>query len=185
MAAKVNTQNPAITNIPFIFFWSTKDVPYGCFSNWYRSPFTIEDGKEFANTEQYFMWRKALLFDPSMEKAILAEKNPMKVKGLGRKVKNFDQKVWDQHRKTCMRDGLRYKFSDPALKKILMSTNDAIIAEASPKDKIWGIGLKADHRYAKTPSNWQGMNYLGQCLMELRTEFKNTTKTIKVNKQTT
>ena len=156
----------------YVFFWSTKDKPYGCFSNWYRSPFVTEDGNQFANTEQYFMWRKAKLFDPSMESAILAEKNPMKVKGLGRKVKNFDNDVWNEHREKCMKDGLRYKFSDPALKEILLSTNDSIIAEASPRDKIWGIGLAADHTDAINPNKWRGQNLLGKCLMELRVEMQ-------------
>jgi predicted NAD-dependent protein-ADP-ribosyltransferase YbiA (DUF1768 family) len=41
-------------------------------------------------------------------------------------------------------------------------------SEASPVDRIWGIGLAADHEHAAQPSNWRGLNLLGFALMRAR-----------------
>lgn len=155
----------------FVHFWAAKDIPFGVFSNWARSDFSIEDGTKFANNEQYFMYRKALLFDKSAVNAILLEKNPMKVKKLGRLVKNFDEKIWNDHRIDAMKDGLRFKFADPHRRKILISTGNKILCESSPRDKIWGTGLAASHADANYPDKWPGLNLLGKCLMDIRKEI--------------
>ena len=56
--------------------------------------------------------------------------------------------------------------------RLLQATGDSVIAEASPKDKIWGIGLTADKASKLPPERWPGENLLGRILMELREEFK-------------
>ena len=69
--------------------------------------------------------------------------------------------------------GNRAKFEqNPDLMNLLLDTGDAILAEASPWDKIWEIGLYA--RTAKTtdPTDWPGQNLLGKTMMELREEFR-------------
>lgn len=57
------------------------------------------------------------------------------------------------------------------LREHLLSTKDAILAEASPSDRKWGIGLPANNPLALCPDNWRGQNLLGQVLMEVRDEL--------------
>ena len=53
-----------------------------------------------------------------------------------------------------------------------MATGDSILVEASPVDKIWGIGLAADNPDAQNPLKWKGQNMLGFALMEVRDELQ-------------
>jgi len=150
-----------------IYFWK----PYGAngyLGNWYASPFTVHN-IQFINNEQYFMWAKQQLFDranTTLEAQILSATSPKVMKDLGRLVKNFDQTTWDQQKFAIMKSGIYEKFTqNPELKQKLLDTKDAILVEASPFDKVWGIGLnEAD---AKTKP-WKGENLLGKALMAVR-----------------
>ena len=155
-----------------IGFWKSKDE-YGEFCNWYNAKF-VYDGKEFKNSEQAFMYLKAKLFNDNdiMEK-ILLNGNPMICKNLGRAVKQFDSNVFDNHKYKFMVEVLYAKFSqNEQLKTKLINTGDAILVEASPKDKIWGIGMDVNHPDFNEPSKWQGENLLGKALMEVRGKLK-------------
>jgi ribA/ribD-fused uncharacterized protein len=104
---------------------------------------------------------------------IMTTTNPTTIKALGRSVRNYDDAVWAQHRYNQVLRGIKAKFSqNPAMAKILLNTGDAIIAEASPTDRIWGVGLRATDSRILNPSKWQGQNLLGRALMETRTELK-------------
>ena len=155
-------------NQQHIYFWKPTQ-PNGFLGNWYDSPFD-KDGIHFINNEQYFMWAKQQLFDPNnklLEKKILETNNPKDMKDFGRLVKNFNQTVWDEKKYDIMKTGLIEKFSqNPDLKIKLKETKNAILVEASPYDKIWGIGL--DYKEAETKP-WKGENLLGKALMEVRT----------------
>jgi len=50
----------------------------------------------------------------------------------------------------------------------LLATAGRVLVEASPADRVWGIGLAADDRRAGQPSQWRGLNLLGFALMEAR-----------------
>ncbi len=64
------------------------------------------------------------------------------------------------------------KFSQhPELKNFLLATKDHILVEASPVDKIWGIGMAQDHLHTQDPSQWQGLNLLGFALMRVRDQL--------------
>ena len=68
-----------------------------------------------------------------------------------------------------MKLGNLLKFSQSSeLERILLDTGDAILVEASPYDRIWGIGMKEDHRNATKPELWKGQNLLGRALMDVR-----------------
>ena len=47
-------------------------------------------------------------------------------------------------------------------------TRERILVEASPLDRIWGIGLAAADPAAAAPSTWNGLNLLGFALMDAR-----------------
>lgn len=71
----------------------------------------------------------------------------------------------------------RYSFSqNMELKAFLLSTGDAILAEASPYDGIWGIRMQADAPDIVNPLKWRGQNLLGFALMEVRDELRRVTK---------
>jgi hypothetical protein len=126
----------------------------------------------FSNNEQYFMWRKQQLFDSAntaLEAQILSATNPKIMKDLGRRVKNFDQNTWDQHKYAIMKAGLYEKFTqNPDLRQKLVSSKDAILVEASPFDNVWGIGLNATDAKSKP---WKGENLLGKALMDIRSSL--------------
>lgn len=156
----------------FIFFWSGrkgKKVTKNCFSQWYPSEFVV-DGVAYYFAEQYMMAKKALLFkDYDTLSKILSSNDPKVIKQLGREVRNFDPNVWNQHKYEIVVEGNMAKFSqNPELKKFLESTGHKILVEASPYDRIWGIGLKDTSELVADPSKWRGQNLLGFALMEVR-----------------
>ena len=163
--------------LSFVFFWGcgpkTK-VQKGCFSQWWPCHFSI-DSVEYNCAEQYMMAQKAIVFkDTEVFQQIIDSKDPKTIKALGRKVKNFNPSVWDKVKYDIVVKGNLAKFSqNPELKKFILSTGDAMIVEASPKDNIWGIGLAEDDPKALDPATWKGQNLLGKALMDVREMLKN------------
>lgn len=158
----------------YIFFWGHRarddgQITKSCFSQWWPSSFTV-DGEMFATAEHWMMAQKAALFDDrDVYREILATSNPKAVKGLGRKVKNFEPDLWDREKFDIVVTGNFHKFKqNPALRSFLMSTGENVIVEASPVDNIWGIGLTQDDKRARHPDLWQGPNLLGFAIMEAR-----------------
>ena len=70
-------------------------------------------------------------------------------------------------------DGNIAKFSqNPKLQEFLMRTGDRILVEASPYDKIWGIGMAENNQKVENPLEWNGQNLLGFALMEVRDRLR-------------
>ena len=70
---------------------------------------------------------------------------------LGQNIRPFDQAAWNAVIEEVALAAVRQKFeSDPALGEYLLATGDKRIAEASPRDRIWGIGLAASNPLART-----------------------------------
>ena len=149
-----------------IYFYS-HNKEYRCFSNFYPASFPVQ-GVTFKSSEQYFMYQKALIMgDRATANLILSANTPAEAKKLGRSIKPWNQNLWDQHKYLVMVDALTYKFSaNQDQLKILLDTKDAVLAEASPFDKIWGIGLSMDDAERGLP--WRGENLLGKALMQAR-----------------
>lgn len=145
-----------------------KNSPY---SNFYYTDFEYK-GYKVTSSEQAFMLEKALMFDNSMVKAILATTNPMEIKKLGRKVKNYNEVKWNEVRFGIMVDILCAKFSVEPLKSQLLSTGDELMVEASPTDKIWGAGLALGDPRLNYPKYYPGKNLLGQALMDARQKLR-------------
>lgn len=150
-------------------FFFTEASP---FSQWYRCSFS-EDGRTFMCAEQYMMHGKAVLFgDAEIAEEILLADHPRKHKALGRKVRNFDDAVWKRERERIVMAGSRAKFTqNPELRELLLATRGTTLVEASPFDRIWGIGLAATSPKAQDPAQWRGQNLLGKILTQLRDQL--------------
>ena len=150
----------------YVFFWN------GICSQWYTSPFE-EDGIKYNTAEQYMMAQKALVFkDTEIFKQIMKATSPREQKALGRKIKNFSDEVWDKHKIDVVTQGTYLKFSqDRTIKEWLMSFGTREFVEASPYDKVWGIGLNKEDERALNKETWEGENLLGVCLNKVRDRF--------------
>ena len=108
-------------------------------SQWHKADFVVE-GRRFNCAEQYMMYSKALLFgDADTAQQILATRSSATQKKLGRAVAGFDDGVWRFFRAGIVFTGNLHKFQqNPELARELLQTGDALLVEASPKDRIWG-----------------------------------------------
>ncbi|MET8569130.1 NADAR family protein [Streptomyces sp. NPDC004783] len=168
----------ADARIKYLFFWGHRPLPDGrigpgCLSQWWPSPFAV-DGVEYATAEHWMMAGKARLFgDAEAERRALAAEHPAEAKKAGRLVRGFDEAVWARERFRIVVEGSVHKFaSDPALRAFLLNTGERVLVEASPVDRVWGIGLAADDAAAGDPERWRGENLLGFALMAAREELR-------------
>jgi len=116
------------------------------------------------------MAAKARLFDDHVTaEQILTAASPGAAKDLGRRIGGFDEQLWREHRMDIVVAANTAKFSqNPDLRAYLTNTGDRVLVEASPRDRIWGIGMTADDPYASEPARWNGLNLLGFALMQTR-----------------
>jgi len=116
------------------------------------------------------MAEKAALFgDLEARAKILQASSPGAVKALGRGIRNFDEAVWIENRFSIVVRGNAAKFEqNPALAEFLQQTGNRVLVEASPVDRIWGIGLAQNDEKANNPNLWVGLNLLGFALMQVR-----------------
>lgn len=116
------------------------------------------------------MAEKAALFsDTEIREKILQATSPGAVKALGREIRNFDETVWVANRFTIVVRGNTAKFEqNPNLGEFLRKTGSRVLVEASPVDRIWGIGLAQNDEKANNPNLWEGLNLLGFALMQVR-----------------
>ena len=165
------TEIGAGAKFKYLFFWghAGKGIGPHILSQWYPAEFH-EQGVLFKSAEHYMMYKKALLFsNPNTAEMILAAEDPGKVKALGRQIKSFEESKWMLNRFDIVVEGNVLKFgSDPSLLAFLLNSNPRILVEASPRDKIWGIGMDAKNESAENPFKWKGNNLLGFALMEAR-----------------
>ncbi|MFJ2808877.1 NADAR family protein [Kitasatospora sp. NPDC087271] len=158
----------------WLMFWGHTERKGGgtrqeCLSQWWPGEFTV-GGVAYASAEHWMMAGKARMFgDEAIEQQVLAARTPAEAKKLGRLVKGFDDAAWTAGRFELVVQGNVAKFGqDEALRAYLLGTGDRVLVEASPVDRIWGIGLAADDIRAERPDEWQGLNLLGFALMEAR-----------------
>lgn len=158
----------------YVLFWGHQpnadgSIGKGCFSQWFEASFEV-DGQTYLTAEHFMMAEKARLFgDVETRASILAARTPAEAKKLGRGVKGFDDARWEQARFDIVVRANEGKFSqNRALQDYLLTTGDRVLVEASPVDRIWGIGLAANDERALDPRAWCGLNLLGFALMEVR-----------------
>ena len=147
----------------FIFFYG------GIYSQWYPSNFVI-DGVEYNCAEQYMMAKKALCFqDYDSLAKIMNSTNPAEQKAVGRLVKNFKPELWANVSRKIVFDANYAKFTqNQILKDQLLATGSKELVEASPTDRIWGIGLAESNPLAWNKETWNGTNWLGEEIMNVR-----------------
>jgi ribA/ribD-fused uncharacterized protein len=165
-------------NVKYLFFWghqpsSGGEVTTSCFSQWWHEG-SIVDDIYYKTAEHWMMAKKAELFsDTKMLEKILIANSPAEAKQLGRQVRNFDPAVWNENCFDIVCQGNYHKFSQHEnLKEFLLNTKNRVIVEASPRDRIWGIGMGKSNENAERPQLWRGENLLGFALMEVRDKLK-------------
>ena len=162
----------------YLLFWGHQPPPAGgvgkgCLSQWWPAAFTV-DGVSYPSAEHYMMAAKARLSgDAEAVGKILAAPHPGAAKALGRQVRGFDEQRWAEHRFDVVVAGNMAKFGQHRqLRDFLVGTGSRVLVEASPRDRVWGIGLAADDERAGSPERWPGLNLLGFALMEVRHELR-------------
>jgi ribA/ribD-fused uncharacterized protein len=158
----------------WLMFWGHRpqrdgSIGPGALSQWWPCRFVV-DGEAYASAEHWMMAGKARLFgDERAAQAILAAPTPAEAKKLGRLVRGFDESRWAEARFRLVVAGNVAKFGqDPYLRAYLLTTGQRVLVEASPVDRLWGIGLDRTDERATDPSQWPGHNLLGFALMETR-----------------
>ncbi|NOK39389.1 NADAR family protein [Corallococcus exercitus] len=159
---------PTSSSPRFTFFWKEDSF----FSQWHPSVFEV-DGVRYTCAEQYMMAGKARLFgDTRVLDQVLRAAAPKQHKALGRKVSPFDAALWERERERIVYEGNHAKFTQHRhLLEALLATRGTVLVEASPLDRIWGVGLNAEDPRIQDPSTWRGLNLLGNVLTRLREDL--------------
>jgi ribA/ribD-fused uncharacterized protein len=100
---------------------------------------------------------------------------PETAKKLGRKVRGFNDKIWDKVKYEIMLAGVYAKFSqNEDLKNFLLSPEfeGKDYVEGSPFDGVWGVKMDYRNPDIDNPENWNGENLLGKVLNEVRNKLK-------------
>lgn len=192
-AASIHDQDSLVraveagVRVKYLHFWghaprADGTVGASCLSQWWVAPFTV-DGVEYATAEHWMMAAKARLFgDAEAERRAVGAAHPSQAKKAGRLVRGFDEDVWARERFGIVVEGSVHKFAAHAdLREFLLGTGGRsemgvppaegwgrVLVEASPLDRVWGIGLAADAEAAADPRRWRGPNLLGFALMAAR-----------------
>ena len=147
----------------FTFFWKSP------LSQWQRAPFVV-GGVGFTHAEQFMMHAKALLFgDRDAAARILQSDSPREQQAIGRTVRGFDEATWGLFREGVVLQANLARFAqNPEQRELLFATRGTTLVEASPHDRVWGIGLAAADPRARDRSQWRGLNLLGRALTQVR-----------------
>ena len=174
----LHAQIEAGEKIKYLFFWGhqpMKDycVNKSCFSQWFERSFK-HNSIHYPTAEHWMMAEKARLFKDEYTLAKIVNcRTPAQAKKLGRSVQGFDQTTWEAYRSEIVVRGNLLKFKQHEdLWDFLNNTKDRVLVEASPMDRIWGIGLASDAPGIEYPGNWRGLNLLGYALMETRDRLR-------------
>lgn len=142
----------------------------GIFSNFFFTPITYK-GYRFPTTEHAFMWEKANRFGQiDIAQKIKEIPHPRGAKALGREIPNFNKEFWDNISYDIMLEVNMIKWRK--FISVLQLTEDKVLVEASPYDKIWGVGLSEKDPRILDDSQWKGENLLGKVIMECRNNYK-------------
>lgn len=144
----------------------------GFLGQWFKRKIIV-DNITYNCNEQYMMAEKARLFgDQYMWDEIMRLGNPKDQKDAGRRIRNFDQKVWDENARPIVYTGNHAKFMQHQdFLDGLMETRGKLLVEANRVDSIWGIGMYDHDLGIEDRANWRGKNWLGQVHTKLREDI--------------
>ena len=156
-----------------IICFHNPDEENGYLSNWYPSVFQY-GGREYSSMEQYMMHQKAICFlDKTTAEEIMETNDAAEIKRLGRLVNNYNDHIWNGVRQIAVFEGLYEKFAqNEELKKQLLTTGEALLAECAVKDRVWGIGMSMSDPDRFNQKKWNGENLLGYSLMMVRQKLR-------------
>ena len=140
-------------------------------SNFYPAAVHI-DGVKYKHTEQYYQCRKAEISgEHNMATQIMLADDPLTCKQLGDSVRVNPK--WETEKVKVMKKASLHKYQQHEhLRRVLLSTGDKTLAEASPRDLFWGIGIPMRSKAKSDRSQWRGENKLGEVLMDIRDQLK-------------
>ena len=180
-----------------LFYGHALNEDYACFSNFYvHEPFTFkippwcglyadQDTVPIHFAEKAIMLCKAsLMGDEVLFSEISQATTPIEAKRLGRKVQPWNETKWQSRVCNIAGHVTTAKFtSNEHFAEELLNTKGRLIAEASPRDKLWGIGMGSKNPLASFPSQWKGVNVLGWALMTTREKLIHARHDIEIRKQ--
>ncbi len=138
-----------------IYFYSDREQPYGCFSNFSAHGFVLDD-LYWPTSEHYFQAQK-FAGTPIAEK-IRGLNKPKEAANMGRDRSFPLRSDWESVKDDVMRRAVLAKFQTHGdIRSILLGTGDEDLVENAPGDYYWGCG-----------TDGTGQNKLGLILMELR-----------------
>ncbi len=144
-----------------ITFYSAREDPYGCFSNFSRHGVAL-DGEWWPTIEHYFQAQKFAGSDAAYVERIRRAATPKQAATLGRSRQAPLRPDWEEVKEAVMLSGVMCKFATHQRpREILIATADEEIVEASPSDTYWGCG-----------ADGSGKNRLGQLLMLVRERLR-------------
>jgi len=144
-----------------IYFYSAREHPYGCFSNFSTHGFVLDD-LWWKTSEHYFQAQKFVTSDRPWFDKIHAARTPKDAATMGRDRRHPLREGWEHVKDGIMREGVLNKFQTHAdIRKLLLGTGDCPIVENAPHDYYWGCGAEGT-----------GKNRLGEILMDVRDEFR-------------
>ncbi|KAK5169702.1 uncharacterized protein LTR77_005680 [Saxophila tyrrhenica] len=157
-----------------VYFWREFEQPYGFLSQWYESAFEV-DGVTYVTAEMWMMVQKAGLFgDEETAQAMMKTTVPSEHQALGRKARGFDRGKWDEHKSRIVEEGNYHKFTkgkeSTEMARLLLATGERELVEASPTDRIWGVGFAAANA-GDNREQW-GENRLGKAIMNVRQKLR-------------
>lgn len=163
------------------FFWHSDSPLSQSYSCRFNSIASNSNITPFTSSYQYMIGEKALIFgDYRIYDQVLSTSDVAKIRDLGRLIghspnaREFNEEVWSTWKYRTVLHGNDLKFSQNIeLKDYLLDTGTDRLAEASPYDRVWGIGFAESDWQAQDESTWAGTNLLGNILEELRAKYRN------------
>jgi N-glycosidase YbiA len=145
-----------------IYFYSDREEPYGCFSNFSRHGFEL-DGYWWPTSEHYFQAQKFMETDRSWFDKIREVKMPKDAANMGRDRRHPLRQDWEAVKDEIMQKAVLQKFSNHAdIREILLNTGAELLVENARNDYYWGCG-----------ADGSGKNKLGEILTIVREILRN------------
>jgi len=142
-----------------IYFYSTREKPHGCFSNFSRHGIDLE-GDWWPTVEHYFQAQK--FAGTAYATQIQQATTPKQAAELGRSRKRPLRPDWEQIKDDVMLKAVLRKFElHEELRTILLDTGEEDIVENAPGDYYWGCG-----------ADGSGKNTLGKLLVKVRNTLR-------------